>query len=341
MRTNLTLALGVSCLVGFGFAPAGNSDEGGSKMSHKAHKKWEFVLPAERWHDVSGEILLPGGLEFATKTEGPLKLRVDTNADGRLDKDVKGQAGFLTLSAENDEGEKVKYSVRIKNVGAAKWQWATGSSMSGKVAGTVVHVFDQDGNGKYDDYGVDAMAIGSSKSASLLSTVVPVGDKLFNFDIQADGNGAKFSPFEGETGVLSIEKQFSAQGKLSAAVFRSGDMAFQVAGEKKGLTVPVGDYQFVSGKVERGSASCLVRSGKMRPVSVEAGGTTDVEWGETVTGEFDTRTVGKSVTVQPNFAYYGAAGEEYYDFAPRGKGPKIILSDARGKVLKEGRFPVG
>lgn len=335
------IALGACCALTLGLkAPSGAPADEGTSLNHKAHKKWDFVLPAERWHKVGAVIALPGGLEFETQTEGPLKLRVDTNADGRLDKDVKGQAGFLTLSATTADGEPFRYSIRFKNVAAGKWEWATGSSMSGKVDGTLVHVFDQDGNGRYDDYGVDAIAIGSSTSASLLSRVVAVDGELFSFDIAPDGTSARTAPYDGPTGVLSVEQDYESRGKLTAAVFRSGDLSFQVAGHKKGMTVPAGRYDFVSGRVERGAASASIRRGRMRSVEVEDGGTSTVEWGEKVEGEFDFNQNGTQVSVQANFAFFGVGGEEYYDFQPRGKGPKIVIKDQkRGRDLKEGRFP--
>ena len=337
----LPIALGACCIAALGMKapPGAPAEDASTKLSHKAHKQWDFVLPAERWHKVDGVITLPGGLEFETKTEGPLKLRVDTNADGRLDKDVKGQSGFLTLSAKDNAGNPFRYSIRFKNVAAGKWEWATGSSMTGKIDGTLVHVFDQDGNGRYDDYGVDAIAVGSANCAALLSKVVSIDGDLFDFEIQPDGTSAKTSAYDGPTGVLSVEQDYEAKGKLTAAVFRSGDLSFQVAGKKKGVTVPVGRYDFVSGRVERGSASASMRRGRMAPLVVEESGTTKIEWGEELEGEFDFKQTGVKVTVQANFAFFGAAGEEYYDFKPRGKGPKIIFKDQeRGREIREGRF---
>lgn len=341
MRT-LQITLGACCVVALGMSPPPGPPDGdvSTKLSHKAHKQWDYVLPAERWHKVDGVIALPGGLEFETKAVGPLKLQVDTNADGRVDKDVKGQGGFLTLSAKDSSGEAFRYSIRFRNVAAGKWEWATGSSMTGKVDGTLVHIFDQDGNGHYNDYGVDAIAIGSSTSASLLSKVISIDGSLFDFEIQADGSNAKASAYQGPTGRLGVDQDYEARGKLTAAVFRSGDLSFQVAGDKKGLLVPVGRYQLVSGRVERGSASASMRRGHMVPTVVTENETSQVEWGEKLEGQFDFKQTGEKVTVQSNFAFFGAAGEEYFDFQPRGKGPKIVFKDQkRGRSLKEGRFP--
>ncbi len=57
-------------------------------------------------------------------------------------------------------------------------------------------------------------------------------------------------------------------------------------------------------------------------------------------GEFSFSQKGDEVRVNADFGFFGAGGEEYYDFQPRGKGPKVLIADEkRGRSLKEGRFP--
>jgi hypothetical protein len=309
------------------------------KLKHSAHERWDFVLPAERWHSADKAIELPGGLTFETEISGTNKIEIDANADGDCEETVRS-TGFVTLRSKNSEGELVKYSVRLRNTGAKKFEWTTGSSMKGKVAGQTLHVFDQDGNGKYSDWGIDAVAIGSNKSASLLSKVVLMSGKLYHFDVTEDGMEVSVAPFDGETGTLNAVGDFESKGKLSSAVFQDGDISFCVAGFRKGVAVPVGTYSFVSGRVEKGSASASIRSGTMQSFAVFAGGETNVEWGADVTGEFSFQQKDDKVSVQSNFKFFGSAGEEYYNFQPRGKGPKIIIADAeRGREIKEARFP--
>ena len=49
---------------------------------------------------------------------------------------------------------------------------------------------------------------------------------------------------------------------------------------------------------------------------------------------------GKDVKIEPSAVkYYGAAGEEYYDFVPNAKSPKFfVTSTESGKPLGKGIF---
>jgi len=309
------------------------------KLKHSAHERWDFILPAERWRVADKAIKLPGGLVFDTEISGVNKIEIDTNGDGDCDQTVRG-TGFVTLRSKNADGEFVKYSVRVRNTGASKFEWTTGSSMKGKVAGQTLHIFDQNGNGKYSDWGTDAVAIGNNKSASLLSKVILVDKSLYHFDVTSDGTEISVAPFVGETGVLNAVADFEASGKLISAVFQDGDRSFCVADFRKGVAIPVGTYRFISGRVEKGAASASIRSGDMQRIAVVAGEETRVEWGANVSGEFSFQQKDDEVSVRADFKFYGAAGEEYYDFQPRGKGPRITIVDAeRGREIREARFP--
>lgn len=54
----LSIALGACCIAALGMKapPGAAAEDAGTKLSHKAHKQWDFVLPAERWHKVGGVI---------------------------------------------------------------------------------------------------------------------------------------------------------------------------------------------------------------------------------------------------------------------------------------------
>ncbi|MED6334876.1 MAG: hypothetical protein VYE81_05700 [Planctomycetota bacterium] len=308
-------------------------------LKYRAMEKWDVILPEEQWTSFEDEI--PIGDGFITKKVGPLGLEVDTNADGKLDEKVRGVKGFLKLRGKNEDGESYNYAIRLKGDGKV-WRFAPGGAMVGKLKGTLVKVFDQNNNGLYDDYGTDAMIVGKGGAAGLLSKVVNASGTLYNFEISADGTQASFSPFEGETASIDVCSDYDSRGKLIAAVISSedGEHHFNAAaGGKKAFLVPAGAYTVSSGYVTKAGESVHMRTGKMAPFTLKAGQNRDIEWGGPVIAEFDYTVEEETVTVPPNVAFYGRAGEEYHTFWPEAKSPKIIVTDKKtNKVLTSGRF---
>jgi hypothetical protein len=312
-----------------------------AKLSYTPLKNWKIVLPAERWTNAEEGINVPHfGVEgFKAEKVGQLKLGVDTNGDGSLDKDVKGSSGFLKLQ-NRESGETFQYAIRVRFEGD-NFQYSTGCAMSGKVGGVLIKLIDQNHNGRYDDFGKDAMIVGSGKGASLLSRVVNLDGVLYGLSVTPDGRQVECTPYTGETGQLDVSSRFESNGKLIAAVFGkdTGDVYFNPARSKKPLLVPVGEYEFVAGYVAQGAETVKMRGGKMTPLSVKPGGTRTVEWGGPLVAEFDFRKEDEEVIVQPNVAFYGRMGEEYHTFTPNAKSPKIIVTDKRTrKEVASGRF---
>ena len=82
-------------LVGLALPATAEDDGEAFSLRHKAHERWDYVLPAERWRPVGDELELPGGLAFKTAKVGPLKLRIDTNGDGIRDFLIGAEDGYL------------------------------------------------------------------------------------------------------------------------------------------------------------------------------------------------------------------------------------------------------
>lgn len=313
-----------------------------ARLNYVALSNWEIVLPAERWHAVRGEISIPHGESdgFVAEKAGELKLEVDTNGDGKVDKNVKGTGGFLKLRSRSEKGETFNYAVRLKSDGG-NWTFSSGCAMSGKVGGTLIKVIDQNLNGRYDDFGKDALLLGSGDGATLLSKVVNIDGKLYDFDINADGTEVTCKPYAGEVGMIDASSEFDSRGDLVAAVFsdKHSDWYFNAARAKKGFAVPVGSYKFHSGFVRKGAETAKMRRGKMRPVEVVAGETKTIEWGGPVVAEFDYSMRKDTIVVSPEVDFFGNSGEEYYSFTPNAKSPKIIVMDKRTrKEVASGRF---
>ena len=332
------IAVGLLAWTGSANSAAVQEEANIATLSHKAQKKWGINLPAETWIAIDWSIAIHGGLEFAVEQTGAMKLSVDTNDDEKLDNEVKGTGGSLTLKGTAESGEKIAYTVRLRPNGKS-WEWSTGSVQSGIVEGVKVSLIDMNGNGRYDDFGKDAYLVGGSTNAAFLSRVVNLKGELFEFTPNAHGTEVTTKPYTGETATLDATSEFEGRGRVVNAVFRDGDLSFNVADAKKGLKVPAGTYSFEHGYVTKGSATVTIDTGRMKPIKLNAGAEHRLAWGGPIGGEFSYSQAGSEVTVQSDFRFFGRLGEEYKEFTPRGGGPKVFVKDMEeGEVLAKGRF---
>lgn len=309
-------------------------------FSFKAPKDWEFVLPSESWTTIYGGIPIAHGNEegFLVNNE-PYTLTVDTDGNGKPDEEVKGVHGLVELRGVRADGSKFKYVARIRNENDL-WQFACGGTMQGKLGGTTVTLIDQNNNGRWNDYGEDAMVIGDSTAACLLSRAVSLGGKVFALEVSETGESATIRPFEGEVGVLDMASGFGTDGKLLSVVMESVDGAysFELASERSGLKVPAGQYRLVFAYGRKGGESVKGRDGHMKAVRVDPNETRVVQWGAPVQLEFNWSPTGPGEIQVEIPSFFGAAGEEWYEFQPDAKSPKIFVLDAKGKELWSGQF---
>lgn len=324
-----------------GVASADDEGAKSTKLKYKKVSKWEIVLPNETFTPVSGGIKIPhaGGDSFPTEIDGTA-LVIDSNGDGKPDVKAKGAKGDVVLKSKTADGAKFQYAVRLVNENG--WKYATSGMMVGKVEGTTIQLIDQNNNGRYSDFGEDAMIVGKSKAASMLSRIVCCNGNLFEIDVAQDGSQITYAPFVGETGLLDLSSKFSAKGKLEAVVVAndSGDVSFEMSKAKKGLRIPEGLYRIVSGLVAKGKETVKVRTGNSKPIRVAAQNDAIFAWGGPLDVKFDYNRQGDQVTFSPNrIWFYGKSGVEFYDWFPDGKPPKFIVRDAKtGRELNQAAF---
>jgi hypothetical protein len=313
------------------------------KLSPQAIQKWSTFLPSETWLPAATELAIPHseGTGFVCAVDGP-KLMVDTNADGRVDMPVKGVSGFLKLVGKTEAGDKFMYPVRFRKVGDG-WEWSSSGAMRGRVQGTMLTIIDQNNNGRFNDFGVDAMMVGDDRTAGYLSKVVNLKGDLYNLDVNGGGSEVKVSPYAGETGMIDLRSGFKSYGRLEAAIVvhaTDAALAFNLADAKGGMRVPVGNYVLKAGLASKGGESCLIKAGDSAPIEVKTEGVASLEWGAPVVADVGFAQTGKQVNIQPtNVRFFGRAGEEYHTWNPDGASPKFLIKDAEsGRLLKEARF---
>ncbi len=333
------VALGAVLLLSLAAAAAGPAEAPGASaaapeaargeiaLKYKAARTWNYDLPAEQYAPVSGafEFAAVGGKRFEAALDGQA-LSIDTNGDGTKDVKAEGKAAFVVLAVAGDK--PFRYAVRLVNQGHG-WQYAVGGARVGTLGGTRIAIFDQNGDGRYDGYGVDAMIVGRARNACFLSRVVNVGGALRTIEVAKDGTSLRFAAYKGAAGTLDLASHWEAKAKLQSVVVRSEDGAwsFDLARAAQGLKVPVGRYVLHSGKLGLGKNVVRVRQGRAKPLVVRAGGRTVVEAGGPLHAEFAYRRNGGEVVFTPDtLHYYGRAGEEYVAWKPFGKSPEFTVT---------------
>lgn len=315
-------------------APAGEEPVT-AELTFREASRWELLLPEEGWTAVGDRIVL-NGLEFVVEQDGA-KLLVDTDGDGHADERVTGASGFVRIRVREDGAAPFRYALRLRRHGA-RWEWATGCTLEGRVAGVPVRLVDLDGDGTFDDFGRDALVTGKGVVASYLSRVVALDGALYHFALEAGGAAVRVAPYDGPVASLDAKSGFASRGALVAAVFLGGDVSFDAARSRRdAVLVPAGEYRFVSGVAERGSESVRLGAGRTDTLRLEAGDELVLDWGGPLTAEFTYEVCGDRLTVRPDVRYFGRLGEEYRDFMPFSAAPRLsVYERSTGKLVGVG-----
>jgi hypothetical protein len=330
--------------------PGGAGGDGGddaAKLRSIVPQKWEYLLPNETpmafGGGPNGGLIIPvphaGGPGFVVETDGAA-LAVDTNGDGKVEERVKGVAGDVVLKGKTVDGAPLQYGVRII-MHNGKWHYLPGSAMAGRLLTQDVKLIDLNGNGRYDDYGADAMIFGKGTSASYLSKIVSAGGKLYEVEVAADGSSIQATAWTGESGTLNVTSGFKANGSLFSAVVldEKNHYSFELSGNKSGMVVPAGDYRLMWGFVRNGAEQAKIRAGNSKPITVAANQATSLTWGTPLEIEFNYVVNKDKITVPIDIKFFGQLGEEYYDFKPEALSPRIVVYDKKTRSkITEGRF---
>lgn len=314
------------------------------QLRPKAHRSWDILLPQEKFVDVGSGFTVPhqGGDRFAAKSEGEL-LRADLDGNGEFEAIVEGETAFLTFTGKSTAGNKLVYSARLERPNGRPWRYSCGGAMTGDLGGTRIQFFDQNLNGRYDDYGEDAVVIGRDSVASFLSKVIAVDGRLYSIEVQADGSSFSYTPYTGPSGLLDLNSQLECKAKLRGAIVTSvdGQYSFNAAAGEPALRVPAGRYVLHNGEIVLGDAHATLATGRAQPIEVKADEQNVIAWGGPVQAEFAFHRDGDQVGFAPaEIWYYGKQGESFFDFMPLGKSPDFTIKNKQtGEVITVARFP--
>ncbi len=319
-------------------APAAKAAGSEIALTYKAARTWSYDLPEQRFTTISRTIdfVAAGGKRYGVALEGQA-LAVDTDGDGTHDVRVEGKSAFIHLKTQVSkesaaQGAKpFSYALRLVNPGSG-WRYAAGGARIGKIGTTRITLIDQDGDGRYDGYGKDAMIVGRSKSACFLSRVVNVAGELHGIEVAKDGTSLRHAPHKGPAGTLDLASKWDAKAKLQSVIVRSADGAysFDLSKATEGLKVPTATYLLHSGKLGLGENVVRFRQGRAKAAVVAKDGRTVVAAGGPLTAEFGYQRRGAEILFDPAaLRYFGRAGEEYVTWKPFGKSPEFTVTDTK------------
>ena len=302
------------------------------------------------WRTIAGPLSL-GGRVFALEEGANGEcLGVDTDGDGCIDRTVERGSEIVSfeLDAECDEGEtaSTRYWVRIQRSGR-QWRWTPVGLRVGEFRGTRLGIVDSSGNGRFTDIGQDALLVGSSQVATPLSRVVAIGGELYALELEPCGHRARVGLYAGPRARLDVTSRYASKGELLAAVFGTSDgCTFDLAAEdvlglppQGGWEIPAGEYRLIAGLVGGRGETARIGPGSMPSIVLLAGERRVLSWGGPLRADFDLRRCGGKLTVLPDVAFEGQAGESYLAFHPVAGAPLIEVRERiSGVLLQYGQF---
>lgn len=285
-------------------------------------------LPDPPWRLAGEAIELGDGGRYALSTEGE-RVRVDLDGDGDLDLSLRG-TGDGSVARLRTGARGGVYPVRLRlSPSDGEWEWAPIGGVRGRVRGSTVTIVDLSGNGRYDDYGFDAVLLGGDRHASYLSRVLPIDGELVELELAADGRSAAIRTWQGATGLVDARAGFRSGGQLESVILRDGPFVFDLGRARGGLRIPAGEYELVRGRMSADGRSVRIEQGGMSPWIVTPDRPLVPEWGGPLTARCEAFFEADVLHVLLfTLAAEGRAGERYVSFQPRQSRPAIRVGDA-------------
>lgn len=298
---------------------------------------------------------------------------IDTNRDGTGDIEVPITLNVEPVVFTIGEGDaERKWGILSKVLGADEIYQGIGlnlessedylnlyvapaASMKGTIGGTPFRVIDDNLDGTYGSqparwgfWGLtegsmqpeyDTIVIGKSKRAEPWSEYVKVEDDWYQIRSVNFGKELSASKAILQTGIL----QLSFKGPKPSYLIVRGADTFEfcfydvLAGGKKGVEVPAGDYTLLVGGLEKGKRkqamkAMILPGGEMEPWTVKPGETTKIELGAPFGFDFSAEEKSKWVTVTgKTVAIVGSAGERYERFWNCVPAPDVSIRKAGTK----------
>lgn len=338
MRSSLILLV-VCLLASAAVSQAPAVTSGDVPLEFKTTRKPIYELPASVWSQVGQAIELQArlGSPVSAQVKGT-QLQVDGDGDGIFELRVEGtKSRIITLGGKSKGAGR--YAVEIQDRGG--WKFRSACSLVAKVSDVSIRLFDQNNNGRFDDFGEDAVIVGRGRVASFLSRTLNINGELYEIEIDSANERLSFEPFDGDAGTLSVS--VATQAKVLGAVVCSADgkYSFELSRAASPVKLPVGNYSLYSATIGLGKNRVKVRKGAYPDIQIQSGASSEITWGGPVRADFTYLRANSEIRLSPEtIRYFGKSGEEYYAWYPDGKSPRIVIDDGKtGRQIAEAYFP--
>ncbi len=286
---------------------------------------------------------------FGVKDLGE-SIAVDCDADGKPDTQLSRNGGVVVLKISYEKDKELPCAVEVHRDDAGKIEYRRYGWMAGRFKGETIAVIDENSNSKYNEVKKDAIIVGKkAKAAAILANIIKVKDDFYEIEVEEDGSKLRLREIKLATGKLSLSKGFNGKGELAYAVILgtlkikgSPFVSFELAGDKRPVALPVGEYFIRYGEVAvQNKGSVGIWGGtKTKNFEVKKGKTIAPKWGAPGKIEFKytLHTDGNVEVSTADIDLYGTLGEEYYGFNPKIFLPRVQIMDDKGKVVMDKKF---
>lgn len=249
---------------------------------------------------------------------------IDFNGDGKSDtketRTVKpdGWTDPFTCDLFFEDGTSSSYTFRLKTIAdKEKYQIVRFEARTFQYNGKTVTLFDDDGNGKYNDAGRDSVLV-EGQPVCLLGKFMQIGDALVELIVHASGAIVEIRPAPKDLVLGAINPfdkydppQKSEDLKIHTLIFSGPEGAFSFDDKHRTAKVPAGAYDISFGLFQRHNEIMYVHKGEKSSFNVTANLVAQPQWGNKIKVKFTITSDGEEVTMSaPHFI--GQMSEEYF-----------------------------
>ncbi|MEI6235069.1 MAG: hypothetical protein WCT04_18585 [Planctomycetota bacterium] len=217
-----------------------------------------------------------------------------------------------------DDGSTAKYAFRIKTViEGEKYAILRAGARTFEFGGKTVTLFDDDGNGLYNDAGRDSVLV-NGQPVCVLGKHIRIGEDTFELIVHASGERVEIRPMPKDTVTGIIEpfekyepSQRSENLKLHTLIFYGPEGSFACDDTHRVIKAPAGLYDLVFGLFERNGELVYIKKGEKTSFTVTANIKTQLKWGGKIKAKFSLISDGEDVTLGVPH-YFGQMSEEYF-----------------------------